>query len=118
MAMPVISDAGLEIPTFKAKPFLGCPPSGLVINPHVGCVNVWNEAAANSSDIVRPYSAAEFPSAVVDDSLIAKGLAVARSNGWAQQPAAPVAPAPVAPSFSGEFDAIALFKAPDFITGS
>lgn len=118
MTMPTISDVGIEIPTFKPKPFLACPPSGLVINPQVGCVNIWTEAAANSSDIVRPYSAAEYPLAEVDPSLIEKGLAIARKNGWGQQQIAATMSAPtyVAPPSSEALDAFTLFQAPDFIT--
>lgn len=92
----VMVDPGLEIKGYRRTPEVACPPSGLVINPSVGCVNVWNVAARDSGDIVQPYNAAQFPNAVVSDTLRAEGLRIASKNGHAVLAAVPtVAPPPL-----------------------
>ena len=109
-----ITDAGLEIPTFKHKAKITCPPTGLVINPSVGCVNVWNAAAHDSSDIVQPFDATVYPQAVVDPSVREQGLKVAAKNGWPAAVAATPLASPQTP-VSETTDANAFFKAPEFI---
>ena len=79
----VMVDPGLEIKGYRRTPEVSCPPSGLVINPAVGCVNVWNLVARDSGDIVQPYNALQFPNAAISDTLRAEGLRIASKNGHA-----------------------------------
>lgn len=80
----VIVDPGLEIKGYRRSPSVPCPISGLVINPAVGCVNVWNRVAMDSGDLVQPYSAQQYPNAVVSDTLRTEGLRIASKNGHAE----------------------------------
>lgn len=106
----VMVDPGLEIKGFRRTPEVACPPSGLVINPAVGCVNLWNAVARDSGDIVQPYTPQQFPQAVVSDALRIEGLRVASKNGHAVTAAPVVAqPPPVA-----EPDAYSPFQATNF----
>lgn len=91
----VIVDPGLEIKGYRRTPPVACPPSGLVINPAVGCVNVWNRVAMDSGDLVQAYSAQQYPNAAVSDTLRTEGLRIASKNGHAAfVPATPVAQPP------------------------
>lgn len=107
----VMVDPGLEIKGYRRTASVPCPPTGLVVNPMVGCVNVWNLIAMDSGDIVQPYVAQQFPNVVVSDTLRIEGLRIASRNGHAQI----VAPIPVvAPSSQVAQDANSPFQATNF----
>lgn len=106
----VMVDPGLEIKGFRRTPEVPCPPSGLVINPLVGCVNVWNMAARDAGDIIQPYNQQQFPNAAVSDTLRNEGLRIASKNGHA----ALAAPAAAYTSPVALQDAHSPFQATNF----
>ena len=108
----VMVDPGLEIKGYRRTPAVPCPPSGLVVNPMVGCVNVWNLVAMDSGDIVQPYNAQQFPNVLVSDTLRTEGLRIAGRNGHAQLAA--VTPVVAQPPQVATQDANSPFQATNF----
>lgn len=109
-----IVDPGLEIKGYRRSPAVPCPISGLVINPAVGCVNVWNLAAMDSGDLVQPYSAQQYPNVAVSDTLRAEGLRIAGKNGHAAFAPTTAVAQPTTVTLVAAQDAYSPFQATNF----
>lgn len=85
----MITSEQLDIPGFKRKPEIDCPPHGLVINPSTGLVSIWSPDIRTAGDILETYDVYKHSQAVVPDDIRAGGLRIAGKYGSATTQRAP-----------------------------